>query len=604
MTSYTPNPTVTFDGGLTYTDNTIASISINAGRNNVLEQPQPSYANIQLWTDANNPIPVNLSEQVQVSIDSSLYGEPTRTNLITNPSFETNTTGYNNADCTLARITTASYIGTASMSVTATTLGTGPRVANEPNVTANVGLPYIASVYVYNFAGNNREHRLDLRFFNAANALISTIVGTVTTINVGGGWTRLSTTGVAPANTASVDLVLFIQLNNPSLSNVTYLDAVMIEQSSTLNDYFDGSSTSPLGAAWTGTANASTSTLTGIKTPIFTGIISDIEISLDGYGEIGSIARYSITAVGSLAQLNKRLVGQGGFAKEFDGTRVFNILAEAFLTNWLDVNPTLTWAQLPTDVTWDSYDATNINLVNALSTTITQPGDYELTDYAAAETNAYELAQLAAQSGRGVLWEGNDGHLHYDAYLTRLGYETLTLTADDILARGLKTAAQWSEIVNDVKLTYKTGLEVTSREEQSVILYGQLSGTRTTQLHNLTDAQNQADSFKISRSYPRVYPEIITSPLHSPTITDATRDSLASVYCGLPITTDQLPAVFGTFFTGYVEGWQWNLTRYTAELALICSAEFETYTHLTWFQIPVTTTWAGYTPNTDTWQDL
>jgi hypothetical protein len=414
VTTYSPNPTVEFNGGLFFADNTISSISIRAGRDDVLSQPQPSYARIDVWTDASEPLNIGLSESVVVSIDKG-------------------------------------------------------------------------------------------------------------------------TTGTAP---------------------------------------------------------------------IFTGIISDVEISLDGYGDIGSIARYSITAVGALAQLNKRLVGGSGFSKEFDGTRVFNILSEAFLTSWLDVNPTLTWQQLPTQTTWATYDATNEALVNALTTTVDRPGDYELTSYSSGETNAYELIQQAAQSGRGVIWEGGDGHLHYDDYSHRVNNTPLTLTDDDILAQGLKTTAQWSEIVNDVTVTYKANATKTARDEQSAILYGQLAGSRTTQLENATDAQNQANAFLTSRSYPRTYPEIITIPLHSPTVSDATRDALAEIYNGLPVVTNDLPAVFGTSFNGYVEGWTWNLTRYTADLALTCSAFYETYPHLVWFQIPATTTWAGYTPNTNTWEDL
>ena len=101
-----------------------------------------------------------------------------------------------------------------------------------------------------------------------------------------------------------------------------------------------------------------------------------------------------------------------------------------------------------------------------------------------------------------------------------------------------------------------------------------------------------------------MYPETITIPLHSPTVTDATRDALAAVYNGLRVSTTELPAVFGTTFDGFVEGYTWNLTRYTAELALTCSAYSETYLRIIWDQEPPTLTWAGYTPITQAWQDL
>jgi hypothetical protein len=92
-----------------------------------------------------------------------------------------------------------------------------------------------------------------------------------------------------------------------------------------------------------------------------------------------------------------------------------------------------------------------------------------------------------------------NGDLHYDDYASRASASPLTLTADDILARGLRTAAQWGEIVNDVNVTYRAGTEV-ARDENSIIQYGQLSGTRTTQLHNAADALTQANDFLESRA--------------------------------------------------------------------------------------------------------
>ena len=413
MTSYDPYPTVTFAGATTYADQTISSISIRSGRNDVTTQPQPGFASISLWTDADTPLSVALSQSVSISIDKGTSGTQ----------------------------------------------------------------------------------------------------------------------------------------------------------------------------------------------EIFAGIISDIDISLQAYGSDGSIAVYSITAVGPLSQLNRHLVGAAGYAKEFDGTRILNILSEAFLQSWSDLSLTLTWNDLPTETTWASYDATNVALVDNLTANVDVPGVYELMAYSDGEADAYILATQAANSGRGVLWEGGDGDLHYDDYASRSSASPLTLTADDILAQGLRTAAQWGEIVNDVNVTYRAGTE-NVRDENSIIQYGQLSGTRTTQLHNSADALAQAQDFLESRAYPRMYPETITIPLHSPTVSDATRDSLAAVYNGLRVQTTALPAVFGTNFDGFVEGYTWNLTRYTAELALNCSAYSETYLSIIWDQEPPTLTWAGYTPITQAWQDL
>jgi hypothetical protein len=193
----------------------------------------------------------------------------TRTNLVTNPNFETNTTGWAAASSTVSRITTASFIGSACMQMTSTSASdTTARTAYDPNTTMIAGQSLTASVYLYNYAGNNRQHRVDIRCFTSGGGVAGIITGTATTINVGAGWTRLSVTGTTPANTASLDVAIFCQVNNPSLSNVTYIDAVMLETGSTLLPYFDGtyadtySGYTLTSQAWTGTANASTSTAT------------------------------------------------------------------------------------------------------------------------------------------------------------------------------------------------------------------------------------------------------------------------------------------------------------------------------------------------------
>jgi hypothetical protein len=337
---------------------------------------------------------------------------------------------------------------------------------------------------------------------------------------------------------------------------------------------------------------------------IYTGTISDIAIGLDAYGEIGSVARYNLTAVGPLALLNRHTTGGLGFAKEFDGTRVLNILSDAFLQDWNEVPGDLIWTSVSNIATWANWDGSNTTLVDNLIADIDTPGTYELAAYSGGVANALSLAQEAAQSGRGFLYEAPDGSLHYDSYASRAALTPLTLTDDDLLAIGLRQAAQWSEIVNDVTLVYKDNAEKYAADYTSQQSFGQLAGTRTTSLHNAADAQSQANAFLESRAYPRTYPEELTIPLHSPTVTDATRDALILMHVGSAIYTQDLPAVFGGTFDGFVEGIKWNLDRYTATMTLICSAISETYPHAVWLQIAPTVTWAGYTPTTTEWQDL
>jgi len=341
---------------------------------------------------------------------------------------------------------------------------------------------------------------------------------------------------------------------------------------------------------------------TGGQETIFTGTVSDISINLDAYGSVGSIARYSLTVTGSLALLNRRLAGIGNFAKEFDGTRVYKILYEAFVTEWDDLDSVTTWNDLPNIVTWDSYDAASLPLVNGLATDIDVPGQYELHQYTDGENSALVLAQTAAQSGRGVLWEAADGSIHYDDYAARALNPAITLTADDLLAEGLANNSQLGNLVNNVTISYKANATQSARDQQSAILYGELAGTKDTWLEGGTDALAQAQAYLVSRAYPKIYPETLTIPLHSPTVSDAKRDTLAAVYNGLRVETDALPMVFGQVFDGFIEGWTLDLTRYEAFLTLSCSAYSETYSSQIRLQVPQTTTWDTYNVTT-TWEN-
>jgi hypothetical protein len=333
---------------------------------------------------------------------------------------------------------------------------------------------------------------------------------------------------------------------------------------------------------------------------IFTGIISDIVVTFDAYGADGSIARYSVTAVGPLAQLNKRL-SAATYAEERDGTRVFNILSDAFTTTWADLVGLTSWTNAPDGISWAQYDAEAAALVATFPTDIDTPGQYILVAYAGGESNALSLAQDAANSGRGVLWEAANGSIYYDDYAARALASPYALTADDVLAAGLMVDAKWGEIYNYVDVVYATG---TASDENvlSQQLYGTLVGSKTTTLKNATDALAQAQDYVKSRAFARVYPSAITVPLHSPTVSDATRDQMAAVYNGLYITCDDLPPVMGGELKAFVEGWQWSLTRYTAELTLFLSAYSETYSREVWLQVPQTTTWATY-DNSVIWEN-
>lgn len=499
---------------------------------------------------------------------------------------------------TITKSSTYAKYGTSSLKGVVATTGVNRYIDKRwEDVPTIPGQIYTFSTWVYLPTTNTANLSLTLQAYpNTGSGYLAGINLQTQTVTRGN-WTRFSGTFTMPA-TGNYCLFRIVNLASWAAGQEIYIDGALLEKSSTLGDYFDGSTTIPLGAAWTGTPNDSTSTLTGIQQPIFTGTISDISISLDAYGDIGSIARYSVTAIGSLALLNRRLAGTSGYVKEFDGDRVYNILYEAFVTEWDDLDAVSTWNDQPNVVTWASYDGANTALVDGLATDIDRPGQYELHIYADGEASALELAQTAADSGRGVLWEAADGSIHYDDYAARALNTALILTADDLLANGLANNAQLGNIVNNVIISYKANATQSARDDQSAIIYGELAGTKSTWLETGTDALEQAQAYLESRAYPRIYPDELSVALHSPTVSDNTRDALAAVYNGQRVQTSALPAVFGQTFDGFIEGWTWELTRYEAFLNLYCSAYSETYLSQIWLQVPQTTTWNTYNPAT------
>ena len=189
----------------------------------------------------------------------------TRTNLVANPSFETNATGWNSSGGTLTRVTTDAYFGVASLQIQHNSTGLTQRVGQTTNWLATAGKTYTGSVYLKNTAGNNRNMRVSFRWANSGGTIIGENYGTAQSTVVGGDWVRCAVTATAPATTFSADLLIYSQHTNGSVSNIAIADGAMVEETSTLRPYFDGSTAETYSGytltaqAWTGTANASTS---------------------------------------------------------------------------------------------------------------------------------------------------------------------------------------------------------------------------------------------------------------------------------------------------------------------------------------------------------
>lgn len=192
------------------------------------------------------------------TIDSSGTYETLRTNLVTNPSFEVNTTGWAGYNTTISRITTDFYRGTACLQSVATATG---YVWFRFNVTAST--TYTLSAWVKGTAGQVVipaiiEYTSGLVYVGETNAANVTLTGSWQRISV----TRAlgSTAGVADFRVRNINAQTF------------FVDAVLAETSAIVGDYFDGSTQGQgvYSYTWTGTANASSSIYRkNISIPLF-----------------------------------------------------------------------------------------------------------------------------------------------------------------------------------------------------------------------------------------------------------------------------------------------------------------------------------------------
>lgn len=185
-----------------------------------------------------------------------------RTNLITNPSFEANTTGWTANGATATRVTTEAVRGTASAQVAVTSVY-GNIFSDKFPITASA--TYTASGYIKAAAGVTVEFRLFE--YDSSNASIGT--NTFVAVNGNGAWQRVSVTRTMLSNGATAA----IRIAGTAAGVTFYADGVLLELGSTVGDFFDGSF-SPAGDfsyAWTGTANASTSIQRGATVASWAG---------------------------------------------------------------------------------------------------------------------------------------------------------------------------------------------------------------------------------------------------------------------------------------------------------------------------------------------
>lgn len=191
-----------------------------------------------------------------------------RTNLVTNPSFEVNTVGWEAlTNTTIAQFSSDFFVGDpteteASLQVQASTAGSsiGFITSSVRRITGTAGLPYTVTAYAKVPTGQAPVGlKIGFRFYSATGTLITETVSFVTNqITSTQNWVRISNVAAtAPDGTSKIGVVIYSS-SAMTVGQYYLIDAVMVEQSAVLRDYFDGS-TSIDQTTWDGVAHDSSS---------------------------------------------------------------------------------------------------------------------------------------------------------------------------------------------------------------------------------------------------------------------------------------------------------------------------------------------------------
>lgn len=333
---------------------------------------------------------------------------------------------------------------------------------------------------------------------------------------------------------------------------------------------------------------------TGTFVNLFGGYVTDIDVEVTQASSTAITESVKVVALGALSKLPKTLT-EGVLAKDFDGDQIYEILSQALFDTWNEVSAALTWATYDPTTTW-------ANAGNSGLGEIDRPGDYELAARSSNNTDIYSLVASLATSGLGYLYEDSQGRIgyadssHRSEYLTANGY--VDLTGNHALARGIRTSKRSGDVRNNVTIVYRNGHQTSAADASSIAIYGQQAYEITTSLHNLADAEIQADFYLSLRAFPQAQFKSITFPISSPEIDNTDRDSLLEVFMGMPVNIINLPLnITNGEFQGFVEGWTFSAGYNSLYLTLTVSPTAYSLQAIRWNGVPMIETWNTINPD-------
>jgi hypothetical protein len=164
-----------------------------------------------------------------------------RNNLIVNPSFKTNTTGWSAAgSSTIARITTDAFFGSSCLEITKAA-GANSGVSSASRIAVTAGTSYAIAGYVKVPAGQETgAFQINVSWYTAMTG--GSTIATTSTIGLestpGDDWIRLMGVMTAPALALGASISI-VQPLAGTVGKKFYVDALMFEAATYVGEYFD-----------------------------------------------------------------------------------------------------------------------------------------------------------------------------------------------------------------------------------------------------------------------------------------------------------------------------------------------------------------------------
>jgi len=335
---------------------------------------------------------------------------------------------------------------------------------------------------------------------------------------------------------------------------------------------------------------------TGTPQTLFSGRVSDVEVQVTKATQ--PVAGYRLTAVGPLAGANRRQVLAAGRAEELDGERalaaIFDALAPA-------------WEIQPNDLTWDDSEGSWQDSTGTVAVDEFDSGVFSVSELPPADAgySALSVAQEAASSGGGVLYENREGRVAYaDANRRGLTLEAgdfVEVPADVLDLGGMRASSSLSEVATRVLVDWAGGT-VESDVPEAFLSVGVFVRKLSTILANEIDAQTRANQEVQNLSQPVFKTDQFRLLLNN--LEPALLDRLVVVEPNDGVDFVGLPEALGfTRLTAFVEGIEWSIDEFTVELGLFASDERLSVGGVWWGRVTDTLEWGDVDAGLE-WQQV